>query len=462
MRIRTRTATAPARIPPRRSRPNTLVVGLLTAALFLSIYCGLRRISSDGSAGSKNLDSISKGCGPCGRRGGLPKSGEGESVDRKGCGCGASSQAANTDTGGSNGVLPGRHQQHPLTEAAAAAPSRTIRTSNSRKYHTITTTQDFVQHWQARIHYYWFKKQRAECEAANGEKACDIGGFTRLLHSGEADDLMDEIPTVVVNKLAGDRSKSYPPLNRPYAFLQWLDKVSIPERYIMMAEPDHLFLRPMPNLMQGDKSAAAFFVYMKPFEYPDLVRKFLGPVSDEEVAQIPRIGSSPTFISVQDFRRVVPLWLNTTIALFDDAEAHKTWNWVLEMYGYILAIYKAGVHRGIAQSTSIMAQPPFDTQLTSFTGDAFYIMHLTYPLRYTEQGKYTENETQVFWKFDKRSYTGSVPPRRLPPPPETVTNALVRLVIKMVNEATENIPCWDDYVQNMRVTTQCTASMSRV
>ncbi len=30
---------------------------------------------------------------------------------------------------------------------------------------------------------------------------CEMGGFTRLLHSGKADDLMDEIPTVVVNPL---------------------------------------------------------------------------------------------------------------------------------------------------------------------------------------------------------------------------------------------------------------------
>jgi hypothetical protein len=28
-----------------------------------------------------------------------------------------------------------------------------------------------------------------------------MGGFTRLLHSGKPDDLMDEIPTVVVDPL---------------------------------------------------------------------------------------------------------------------------------------------------------------------------------------------------------------------------------------------------------------------
>lgn len=31
-----------------------------------------------------------------------------------------------------------------------------------------------------------------------------MGGFTRLLHSGQADDLMDEIPTMVVDPLPQD------------------------------------------------------------------------------------------------------------------------------------------------------------------------------------------------------------------------------------------------------------------
>lgn len=88
---------------------------------------------------------------------------------------------------------------------------------------------------QARIHYYWFKKQREECRKTMSP--CDMGGFTRLLHSGEADDLMDEIPTVVVDPLPKDKSGgSYVVLNRPFAFMTFLKRVSIPERYILMGE----------------------------------------------------------------------------------------------------------------------------------------------------------------------------------------------------------------------------------
>ncbi|KAI7992227.1 Hydroxyproline O-arabinosyltransferase 3 [Camellia lanceoleosa] len=47
------------------------------------------------------------------------------------------------------------------------------------------------------------------------------------------------------------------------------------------------------------------------------------------------------------------------------------------------------------------------------------------------------------WRFDKRSYLrGPPPPRNLPLPPPGVPESVARLV-KMVNEATANIPGWD-------------------
>ena len=46
-----------------------------------------------------------------------------------------------------------------------------------------------------------FKKQRAKCEK---EGPCDMGGWTRLLHSGQSDDLMDELPTMVVDPLPSE------------------------------------------------------------------------------------------------------------------------------------------------------------------------------------------------------------------------------------------------------------------
>ncbi|XP_044471553.1 hydroxyproline O-arabinosyltransferase 1-like isoform X2 [Mangifera indica] len=65
-----------------------------------------------------------------------------------------------------------------------------------RLFHTAVTASDSAYNtWQCRImYYYWFKKFR---DGPNSE----MGGFTRILHSGKADKFMDEIPTFVAQPL---------------------------------------------------------------------------------------------------------------------------------------------------------------------------------------------------------------------------------------------------------------------
>lgn len=70
--------------------------------------------------------------------------------------------------------------------------------NDDRKYHIVVSAQGSAVHWQSRVHYYWYKKMKKRCEAAG---PCQIGGFTRLLHSGVPDDLMNEIPTFVAQTL---------------------------------------------------------------------------------------------------------------------------------------------------------------------------------------------------------------------------------------------------------------------
>lgn len=47
---------------------------------------------------------------------------------------------------------------------------------------------------------------KAACEREKGAD-CQMGGFTRILHSGKPDDLMSEIPTVVVEPLPDKENK---------------------------------------------------------------------------------------------------------------------------------------------------------------------------------------------------------------------------------------------------------------
>lgn len=64
-----------------------------------------------------------------------------------------------------------------------------------RLFHTAVTSSDSVYNtWQCRIMYYWFQKFRDEPQS-------EMGGFTRILHSGKPDKFMDEIPTFVAQPL---------------------------------------------------------------------------------------------------------------------------------------------------------------------------------------------------------------------------------------------------------------------
>ncbi|KAI0526784.1 hypothetical protein KFK09_002375 [Dendrobium nobile] len=64
-----------------------------------------------------------------------------------------------------------------------------------RPFHVaLTATDSPYSKWQCRIMYYWYKKMK-------DSEGSEMGGFTRVLHSGSPDDLMKEIPTFVVDPL---------------------------------------------------------------------------------------------------------------------------------------------------------------------------------------------------------------------------------------------------------------------
>lgn len=56
-------------------------------------------------------------------------------------------------------------------------------------------------------------------------------------------------------------------------------------------------------------------------------------------------------------------------------------------------------------------------------------------------------EKVTTWSFEKRDYMFKPPPRNFPAPPATVDNDMLRVLVDAVNEATQNIPCWDEYVK---------------
>ncbi|ONK63595.1 uncharacterized protein A4U43_C07F16880 [Asparagus officinalis] len=297
-----------------------------------------------------------------------------------------------------------------------------------RPFHVALTATDApYSKWQCRIMYYWYKKMK-EVEGS------DMGGFTRVLHSGNPDNLIDEIPTFVVNPLPSGMDRGYIVLNRPWAFVQWLERAHIEEDYILMAEPDHIFVNPLPNLARGSYPAAFPFFYIKPTDNEKIIRKFY-PEENGPVTNVDPIGNSPVIIQKSQLQKIAPTWMNVSLKMKDDPETDKAFGWVLEMYAYAVASALHGVQHILRKD--FMIQPPWDLKV----GGTF-IIHYTYGCDYSLKGELTYGKIGE-WRFDKRSHLHGPPPRNLTLPPPGVPESVVTLV-KMVNEATANIPGWDD------------------
>lgn len=63
-----------------------------------------------------------------------------------------------------------------------------------------------------------------------------------------------------------------------------------------MAEPDHIFVNPLPNLARGEHPAGFPFFYIKPAENEKVMRKFY-PMEKGPITNIDPIGNSPVIIS---------------------------------------------------------------------------------------------------------------------------------------------------------------------
>lgn len=75
--------------------------------------------------------------------------------------------------------------------------------AGQRAFHVIISAAGPAVHWQSRICHFQYKRIKAACDASG---KCEMGGFTRLLHEGAPDDLMQEIPTFVADPLPADQA----------------------------------------------------------------------------------------------------------------------------------------------------------------------------------------------------------------------------------------------------------------
>jgi len=88
-----------------------------------------------------------------------------------------------------------------------------------------------------------------------------------------------------------------------------------------MAEPDHIFVNPLPNLATENEPAGYPFFYIKPAENEKIMRKFY-PKENGPVTDVDPIGNSPVIIHKVKFQFIIAcirliLGLNMFLVLSD-------------------------------------------------------------------------------------------------------------------------------------------------
>ena len=307
--------------------------------------------------------------------------------------------------------------------------------SSAASIHVVATadSNDYM-HWQMLALYHSYLKAAAL-------PGTTFSAFTRILHTGEPDELMDIFPTVVVPK-GPKPDEGAPPIQRPPALIAWMELAPPKEEYVLMLEPDHIIVRPVPlgDVARGH-AAAYFFSYVN---FEDHLEAFTPHLERAgcPLDKAARTGNSPSLMHVDDLRAVAPGWRDISIALHDDLAVRKAVGWVGEMYGFALAVCQAGLDIRLREK-EFMLHPPFDTEL----GDAS-IIHYTYPNELFRNGS-VANPTTVpkelrVWAFDKRYVKRDFPSGRITRPPPGAPPSVVYLV-DAINEAlTEAAWDWSD------------------
>lgn len=206
------------------------------------------------------------------------------------------------------------------------------------------------------------------------------------------------------------------------------------EEYVLMSEPDHLYLRPMPLLATPKRAAAFPFFYIDPKDpkFTPIVQRF--NEANAPLSMFAPIGNSPVMISKTSLKKVVPLWHDLAVKMKKDPEANNAFGWVVEMWAYSIASAQVGVEYNLFPE--MMLQPPWDATFKLQGKDA-YMIHYTYGDDFDESGRFTPGKVGA-WHFDKRDYMVKAPEKLAPPP--RGANAVVHKLIDMINTAIDEIP----------------------
>lgn len=328
-----------------------------------------------------------------------------------------------------------QQQLWPHTTSMTRPPTKQEIEQGKGKFHVMLTANDahYVA-WQSRIMYRRYLKI-----ISSGGDTGAFGGFTRVLHCEHPDNLMDEIPSVVVDPLPKGVDQGYVVLNRPFAIKQWLEKYYFAEEYVFMTEPDHLYLRPIPMLATPLQAAAFPFFYINPKDpkFTPIVQKF--NKANAELKDFAPIGNSPVMIHKAQLKKVCTVWDTLAIEMKHDEEANAAFGWVLEMWAYSIASAQVGVKYELV--TEFMLQPPWDKTENVKNGKQGYILHYTYGQDFNEQGRFTPGKVGA-WHWDKRDFTWKKPPKEGFLMPPAGTHPLTVKLMEIINDGIKEHPNW--------------------
>eukprot|EP00755_Sulcionema_specki_P034631 Sspe_Gene.21207::Locus_7909_Transcript_1_1_Confidence_1.000_Length_1794::g.21207::m.21207/K20782/HPAT; hydroxyproline O-arabinosyltransferase len=338
--------------------------------------------------------------------------------------------------------------------------------SKPRRYHTVvTTTSKIYEQWLTRVSYYWFRKMKER------DTCGEMGGYTRLLHS-PPDELMDEIPTVSVPRLGDHRECNqtgvndcdlgFVVLNRPHAMRELFRRlaakeVAIPEDYILLCEPDHFFLKPIPNLAASLGVPVTFdFNYMRIAEKDEPIMAPYLPHGFAPSSLIPG-GPSPALMTKEDWAVVIEPWWNISFSLRRQGRAVDAFGWVLEMWGFVGAI--AQTENPMVALKDFQIEPcavrrwkcakhlhplgeKYESLWKGHRGVGPWIAHVTqaHDFELTGQEGLPDSAPQHEkenppWALNKRHYSGSYPPPNLTSTPPGCEHENAEMVLEMINEA---------------------------
>jgi len=350
--------------------------------------------------------------------------------------------------------------------------------ANRRPFHVIQTADSSTyQQWQSRMMYYHFKKM------VKVDPCTEMTGFTRLLNTfdGGCDDLCDEMPTFTVRRMVSGADKAgcdcdwrkvldsprcncdasqancdcpldtlscnfaqcgdlgFVVLNRPYGVLQFLLSPRfnelVKEEYVLIAETDHIYMRPLPNKATAQVPVGYQFGYMNAAE-PKLCDAAKPYWADCSV--VDPVGPSPVIIAVDQLRKLTPHWFALSMALKRDSAANAAYGWVLEMWGYTLAAARMHIRHKLWPNIQIEPASLWHCD-ESFTRANYYTFHYTYGLEYSMRGLPSARVGE--WSLNKRNYMQHFPPKDLVPPPKCA-GACAHKLHALFTEAASNLPNW--------------------